>query len=119
MKNLNPKNESVIINIGNAAFTTKEKLIDTLFHPINGKTADGFYKKRARGILFSRPSGEPWFFLVANKWGERFFVSCGQVNGRTVYMHSMSERDEQAVGIDGLRYSQKGELAGAIWNSLS
>lgn len=94
-------------------------MLETLFQPIDGRTAAGFYKKRSAGVLFSRPSGEPWFFLVANKWGERFFVSCGQVNGRTVFMHSMSERDEQAVGIDGLKYSEKGELAESIWNSLN
>lgn len=109
-------NTSKVLNIGNSAFTTRQGMINTLFQPINGKTAAGFYNKRARGILFSRPSGEPWFFLVANKWGERFFVSCGQVNGRVFYMHSMSERDEQAVGIDGLKYSQQRELAKSIWN---
>jgi hypothetical protein len=109
-------NTSQVLNIGNAAFTLEKEMIDTLFQPINGKTAAGFYKKRARGILFSRPSGEPWFFLVANKYGERFFVSCGQVNGRVFYMHSMSERDEQAVGINELKYSQQRELAESIWN---
>lgn len=112
------QNASGIINIGNAVFTTKEKLIDTLFEPIYGKTAAGFYKKRARGILFSRPNGEPWFFLVANKWGERFFVSCGQLNGRFFYMHDLSHRDEEALGIEKLKYSQKGELAQSIWNSF-
>lgn len=110
---------SKTLKIGSAAFTTKREMIDTLFQPIDGKTAAGFYKKRTSGILFSRPSGEPWFFLVANKWGERFFVSCGQVNGRTVFMHSMSERDEQAVGIEGLKYSQRGELAESIWNEIN
>lgn len=116
MKNLNTNK---ILKVGNAAFTAKRKMIDTLFEPINGKTAAGFYQKRARGILFSRPNGKPWFFLVANKWGERFFVSCGQVDGRVFYMHALSQRDEETLGIDGLKYSQIRELAESVWNSVS
>lgn len=110
---------SKILNVGNAAFTAKEEMIETLFQPINGKTAAGFYKKRAHGILFSRPSGEPWFFLVANKWGERFFVSCGQVDGRVFYMHSLSQRDEETLGIEKLKYSESHELAESIWNEIN
>ena len=108
--------ESKILKIGHSAFTTRKKLIDTLFNPIDGKTASGFYNNRANGILFSKPCGNPWFFIVANKWGERFFVSCGQVNGRTVYMNSLSTKDEELLGIHALKYSQKGELAESIWN---
>lgn len=111
--------KDAVLKIGNASFTTKRGMTETLFTPIDGKTAAGFYQKRKRGILFSRPSGEPWFFLVANKWGERFFISCGQVNGKTFYMHAMSGRDESLLGIDGMKYSERQNLAAETWESIN
>lgn len=92
---------------------SKSALVSSLFNP--GGTASGFFKMRANGILFCRGNGDAWFFLVANKHGERFFVTCGkQSDGRTVYMHSLSEYDRVPLGIPE-KMLEAHALAESVW----
>ena len=89
-------------------------LASSLFQ--SGGTASGFFKVRKHGVLFCRGNGNPWFFLVANKHGERFFVSCGrQSDGRTVYMHALTSRDCETLGIPE-KMAESSALAESIWN---
>jgi hypothetical protein len=88
-------------------------LVSSLFDP--GGTASGFFKVRKRGVLFCRGNGEPLVFLVANKRGERFFVSCGrQSDGRIVFMHSMISRDREVLGIPE-KMAESSAMAESIW----
>lgn len=93
---------------------SSRNLVSSLFAP--GGTASGTYKLRKGGIMFYCGNGDPWFFLVANRHGERFFVSCGkQSDGRTVYFHALSTLDEEALGVgDSIR--KECELAESIWD---
>lgn len=94
-----------------------EALTESLFSP--GGTASGWYQKRKRGILFRRGNGDPWFFLVANRHGERFFVSCGtQSDGRTVYFHALSSLDEKVLGMPA-SCSARNEVAESVWKRFS
>jgi hypothetical protein len=94
-----------------------EALTDSLFAP--GGTASGWYEKRKGGILFRRGNGEPWFFLVANKYAERFFVSCGkQSDGRTFYSYALASVDEKALGMPA-SYSALNEIAESVWKGFS
>lgn len=92
-------------------------MIDSLF---NAKgTADGFYRKRRNGVMFFKPDGEPFAFLVANKYGERFFVTCSKVSGKTWFSYALTEADEKRIGLSGATYRAKIETAERVWNGLS
>jgi hypothetical protein len=107
------------ITINDNIFTPKNKMVETLFKPIQGKTASGFYKIKNDGILFFRPSGEHWFFLVANRHDERFFVTCGENNGKPFFMHSLCCTEEKQLGFDKIKYSDREKLAREIWKNNS
>lgn len=86
--------------------------VDTLFNPHNGRTASGTFRKLSGGILFRDLKGEKRAFLVMNKQGEKFFVSCFQdEKGRTIYSKALSTADETFLGIKGLSYSEESRLA--------
>ena len=92
-------------------------LTDTLFLP--GGTASGTYKIRKNGILFHKPTGEPFAFLVANRHDERFFVTCSkQDDGRLRYMHGLCSTDEDYLGLADLSYREERETARRVWDSL-
>lgn len=104
---------------GHAFARTPRLAAETLFRPISGRTAYGTYRARSNGILFSDLAGEPRLFLVANRHGERFFVSCHRdTDGRTRYMHSTSTADERDFSFPE-SYAETRELARAIWNQVN
>ena len=106
-----------MLKIGKLLFGTKAELIDSLFKPVEGRTLDGVYKRRKYGIALNRANGEPWMFLVANQWGERFIVSaCRLGNGKTWYSHGLTTNDEEAIGGT---YSERQECARDIWETLN
>jgi hypothetical protein len=93
-------------------------LVESLFNPEG--TASGFYKKKPNGVLFYKPNGEPFLFLVANRSNPRFFVSCSkQGDGRIRYQYSTCSIDEKRLGINSLSYGEKNRLAESIWETVS
>ena len=108
-----------ILKVGSSTFVSKPaELVDSLFAV--GGTANGFYKVRKTGVLFSDMKGEPFAFLVANRFNERFFVSCSrQPDGRIWYGHSTDEISERKLGIAHLSYRQNHEEAARVWASLT
>lgn len=103
---------------GHAFARTSKLATETLFRPIEGRTACGTYRVRSNGILFSDLAGEPRLFLVANRHGERFFVSCHRdTDGRTRYMHSTSTTDERAFSFPE-SYAEGKEIAHTLWNQV-
>ena len=92
------------------------QITDTLFLP--GGTASGTFKVTAAGILFSNLQGEPFAFLVANRHGERFFVSCSRSEpdgGRIRYLFSTMTCDEKYLGLPDSLMARH-ELAETLWN---
>ncbi len=106
------------LTVGSTKFArTPALLTESLFHA--GGTANGIYKATKKGVLFMKPDGSPFAFLVANKHGERFFVSCHrQEDGRIRYMFSTCGLDEIHLGIAGMGYAQSGNEAVRVWGSL-
>jgi hypothetical protein len=93
--------------------------VDTLFNPHMGRTASGTFRKLSGGILFRDLKGEKRAFLVMNKQGEKFFVSCFQdEKGKTFFMNALSSNDERFLGIHGLSFSEKSILAHNIASSF-
>lgn len=88
--------------------------IQTLFKPHEGKTASGTFQKLENGILFKDIKGEKRAFLVMNKHGEKFFVSCCDIKGKVSFSFSLSDPDENFLGISGLSHSEETLLAEKI-----
>lgn len=92
------------------------QVVESLF--LHEGTASGTFKVTAGGILFSNLQGEPFAFLVANRHGERFFVSCSRSEpdgGRIRYMYCTMERDEETLGLPSSLMARHG-LAETLWN---
>ena len=97
-------------------FAPSAKLVvNSLFNP--GGTDAGHYKRIKNGIQFFI-GNEPRLFLVANKYGERFFVTCSrQSDGRIRYAYSTSAIEEKSFGLPE-RFLAKRELAESIFESI-
>lgn len=75
---------------------SKAGITRSLFTP--GGTASGTYRPGPGGILFLGMDGQPEFFLVANRHGERFYVSTDTLpDGRRFYMHALTTRTENKL----------------------
>lgn len=105
------------LTIGVAIFVASKRAIaDTLFKPIDGRTASGYFRLRKGGAAFYKPDGTLFAFLVCNSHGERFFVSASIHDGRPVYMFALSTPDETRLGLAGLDYAaQQGAAAKAAF----
>ena len=98
----------------------KSDIIKTLFNgPV---TASGIYKVKPKGIMFFDLKGEPQAFLVANQWGQRFFVDCwrAEVKGkrRLTYHYCTTQSTQKFLGIEGLSCTQQHELGASLWNQI-
>lgn len=83
---------------------------------------DGSFKKRKRGIMFYDKDNSPKAFLVANTYGERFFVSATIQNGKVWYNYAMTDHSAQFLGFDDGITTQselKDRLARELWNSFT
>ena len=85
----------------NAEFT------GTLFRPVNGRTAHGFYSKRRNGYLLRDAQGNARAFIVNNSHGERFIVTAHDTDKGVRFMFSTCADTEQWLGLDRLSYSEE------------
>lgn len=97
------------------------EIVDSLFS--GPSTASGTYEVRKNGILFRDLKGHARAFLVANKQGERFFVSCSESvskAGRKAirYMNALCALDELFLGVRGVSYCEEHYLASSLWEQL-
>jgi len=76
------------------------------------------YERRAGGILFRDADRTPFAFLVANRHGERFFVSCHLTAHGLRYLFSTCADDERRLGIATLGYGERQRLAASWWNQV-
>ena len=105
-----------MITINGKLYAANDKeFISTLFQ--TGGTAYGYYKVKKNGILLMDMQKIPFAFVVNNKHGEQFFVSCiKQEDGRIRYFYSTTGRDETILGLDKLGYMAGLELARNVIN---
>lgn len=78
----------------------------------------GVYKRTSVGITFYDPAGEPFGFLVTNRHGERFFVTCSEKAGKIFYMFSTCTITERRLGIEGMGLRVQRDLADKIVDKL-
>jgi hypothetical protein len=92
---------------------------DSLFNPINGKTCAGFYKQVKGGVKLYDAQKQIFAFVVNNKFNEQFFVSARKLdNGKTYYMHSLTDAGIQKLGFTELGYIAESNMARDIINQL-
>ncbi len=108
------------VTLGTSVFApSKAALLDTLFNPVDGGTASGYFTKHKDGVSFYKPDGALFAFLVCNRHGERFMVSAFKDDkGRTVYMQALSTLDEARLGFSSLSWSEQHDEAGRIAKEL-
>jgi len=103
-----------LLKINGAKFAQNDAaFIQTIFD--KDGTACGMFKVRKNGIEFMKPNGELFAFLVANRYGERFFVSAHKESGRNRYMNSTTFEAEKLLNLSELKYRETIELARKTW----
>ena len=107
------------ITVGSTSFVARESLlVNTLFS--QGGTANGLFKLRKRGVLFMKPNGDPFAFLVSNPHQSRFFVTCSRIeDGRIRYMFGLSSECKNLLGLAGYSHMAEAEEAERVWASTS
>jgi len=102
----------IIIN-GNKFAESEDEFIDSLF--TSGGTCVGYAKRMKRGIMFFNHQYDIFACCVNNKHNEQFFVSASKRDKVTHYMFGMSDNDEATLGIAGMGYRAKMELASSLF----
>lgn len=109
---------SIITTAPGIYFAPKKSAVGTLFKPVDGRTAAGYFTRKKTGITFHTLSGDPFAFLATSHHGT-FFTSCRRAdNGKVWYMYSVTNEAAQLLGIDQLTYSEELELAKSIVRDL-
>ena len=100
------------------AFVPHGMAVDTLFSPIDGRTATGTYKRNAGGVVFYTLDDKPFAYLVTRHRAQ-WFVSCGvNADGHLIYMQGLSDHDAALLGLHGLTYSEEMRTAERIASAL-
>jgi len=112
MKTLNITPEIYLCN-------TAVKATETLFRPINGRTASGTFKKLKNQIRFFDLSGKLFAALVKNRHDEIMLVTAADTGKGIFYSFALSTADEKRLGLSELSYSQTKELEEKLWGDAS
>jgi hypothetical protein len=96
-------------------FTDKAGFVETLFTPINGKTADGYFtrhkskKHGTRAIRLFHGNGEIFAVIVSNgRDGQA--RSASTRNGKVWAMFCLTDHDEKHLGFDTIKCSEQGRI---------
>jgi hypothetical protein len=92
-------------------------ITETLFNPINGKTADGEYKIYKNGIRLYKHNGELFAYIATHDW-KPFIVSCAMQGKKPRYQFALSSLDEMYFGFDTLSYSEQNLVIENAVNSI-
>ena len=107
------------LTVSDSAFfvSSPKLLVESLFQ--SPHTASGIFKVRKNGILFLSGDGTPFAFLVANRFGERFFVSCrkNELGKGIRYFFSIMDADEKRLGMPE-SIQGKHAIASRLWNEI-
>lgn len=110
---------TLIVSDSTFFVSSHKLLVASLFQ--SPRTASGIFKVRKNGILFLGGDGTPFAFLVANRFGERFFVSCSKnENPKGIrYLYSLMDSDKLKLGFNGIGYKNELEIASRVWDDVS
>lgn len=92
---------------------------ETLFKPINGRTASGTFKKLKNQVRFFDLSGKLFAALVKNRHDEILLVSATDKEKGILYSFALTTPDEKRLGFSGLSYIQETELVENLWETAA
>ena len=96
----------------------KSAMLDTLFNPINGRTANGYYRRVKHGIRLYNVQGTLFAYIAMHE-ARPFIVSASTLdNGKVWYMQGLSSLDREYMGLDKLGYTQTREEIERATNEL-
>lgn len=81
---------------------TAREAAESLFSPVNGRTAAGTYQVRKHGVLFRDLSGEPVAWLCTHRPAP-FLVTASApaaMGGRLRFSHGLASYSARALGLD-------------------
>lgn len=109
-----------MLNLNNNLFAKNDKeFINTLFMK-RDSTALGYYRVMKNGIKLMDHQKQPIMFIVNNRHGEQFIVSCKKLdNGKTLYSYALSSSDEELIGFDKLGYREQIEATKQAIESIN
>ena len=108
---------TLIVSDSTFFVSSHKLLVASLFQ--SPRTASGLFKVKKNGILFLGGDGTPFAFLVANRFGERFFVSCrkNELGKGIRYFFSIMDADEKRLGMPE-SIQGKHAIASRLWNEI-
>jgi hypothetical protein len=86
-------------------FTSKRDFAETLFHPLDGKTAFGFYtfhnskKYGTQSIRLRRPNGELFAIIISNGWTS-IARTAWEENGKVFNLFGLTDEGLELIGSD-------------------
>lgn len=89
-----------ILTLNGAYFVEGEKAFkETLFKPLAGKTANGWYKRLKGRVVFHKPDGEVFAAFVSN---DKFtgLVTAQKVDNKVRFMNGLCSLDGEQFGLD-------------------
>lgn len=109
-----------MININGLTFVRGSRaLTNTLYQPINGKTADGFYRVHRNAVRLYKPNGDLFAAIVKfSDSGSCGFVSAGTHDGKPYFMQGMCSLDEDFLRLPK-SYIAECDLAESLFKQAS
>lgn len=98
-------------------FTSKRDFTETLFHPINGKTADGYFtahrsaKHGTRALRFHHGNGELFALIISNGRDASARTAWKQ-DGKVWNLYGLTDEGKRLLGFHGMSYA--GEIEACI-----
>jgi hypothetical protein len=92
---------------------------ETLFQPINGRTASGTFKKLKNQVRFFDLSGKLFAALVKNRHNETLLVSAADTDNGVLYSFALSNSDKKRLGLSEFSYSQEKEFEEKLWETAA
>jgi hypothetical protein len=92
---------------------------ETLFRPINGRTASGTFKKLKNQVRFFDLSGKLFSALVKNSRGEVLLVSATDTEKGILYSFGLTTPDKKRLGFSCLSHIQETEAVEKLWETAA
>jgi hypothetical protein len=86
-------------------FTSKRDFTKTLFHPLDGKTAFGYYtfhqskKHGTQSIRFRRSNGELFALILSNGWNATARTAWEE-NGKVFNLYALTDEGRKLIGTE-------------------
>lgn len=96
-----------ILTLHGEYFVEGEKAVaETLFKPLNGKTASGHYTRHKGRVMFYKANGELFAAFIYSRALTSLVTASKDSKGKVWYMQSICSLDAQRFGLDVMNTRQ-------------